>query len=151
VGPDLPDGVVTGEPATVANRIRSLKVLSSGCVSETYLSTALDRLRVPLVPETIIATFNDDQVQAMLKLASQPLAMTLQILLDTGLRISETLRLAWDDVLEGVLRVRDGRGGDQRVVPMGQTLDAGIRGYRDRGRPGPRGAGKAPLLLWCVA
>ncbi len=135
-------GLAVGRrPATVANRVRALKVLSHWCEDEGYLAAdPLARLRRPAVPRTIIATFNDDQVRAMLEAAPPPLAMTLRILLDTGLHISEAVGMACDDVLGGPLRVT-GKGGDERVVPIGQTLDAALRRYRDRGRPGPRGKG----------
>lgn len=141
-------GLTVGRrPATVANRVRSLKVLSRWCVEEQYLAAdPLARLRVPAVPRTIVATFSDDQVRVMLEAAPPALAMTLRILLDTGLRISEAVGLACDDVLDGFLRVT-GKGGDERVVPVGRTLDAALRRYRDRGRPGARGTGAEPLLL----
>lgn len=141
-------GLAVGRrPATVANRIRALKVLSRWCVEEGYLAAdPLARLRRPAVPRTIVATFSDDQVRALLGAAPPPLAITLRILLDTGLRISEAIGLACGDVLEGFLRVT-GKGGHERVVPIGQTLDATLRRYRDRARPGPRGRGDEPLLL----
>jgi integrase/recombinase XerD len=100
---DLKEG---RRPATVANRIRGLKVLSNWCVTETYLATdPLARLHCPRIPRTIVVTFSEDQVRVMLQLASPALAMTLRILLDTGLRISEAVGLTCDDVLDGYLRV----------------------------------------------
>jgi site-specific recombinase XerD len=141
-------GLAVGRrPATVANRIRALKVLSTWCVDEGYLAAdPLARLRRPSVPRTAIIPFSEAQVRALLEAAPPPLAITLQILLDTGLRISEAVGLCSDDVLEGFLRVT-GKGGHERVVPVGRTLEAALRRYRDRGRPGPRGAGRDALLL----
>lgn len=69
--------------------------------------------------------------------------MSLQILLDTGLRISEAVGLDCDDVIEGFLRVRDGPLYRARPVDrlrsrwarlfVWQTAEAGADGRR----PGP--------------
>lgn len=113
------------KPATVANRVRSLRVFSRWCVDEGYLRTdPLERLRRPRVPRLVVEPFSEAQVVALLAAAPRPLGITLRILLDTGLRISEATGLAAGDVRDGYLRVR-GKGGHERLVPVGRSLTAG--------------------------
>ena len=67
-------GLAVGRrPATVANRVRALKVLSHWCEDEGHLAAdPLARLRRPTSPRTIIATFSDDQVRALLETPHRP-------------------------------------------------------------------------------
>lgn len=135
------------KPATVANRVRSLRVFSRWCVAEGYLRVdPLARLRRPHVPRVVIEPFTESQVLAMLAAAPPPLAITLRILVDTGVRISEAIGLAVGDVREGYLRVT-GKGGHERLVPVGRTLAAALRRYVERERPRPVERPDEPLLL----
>lgn len=134
-------------PATVANRVRALKVLSRWCVSEGYLrDDHLIRLRRPSVPRTVVEPFTDDQVRVMLGAAPTALAITLRILLDTGLRISEAVGLELRDVGGGYLRVT-GKGGHERLVPIGRELNAALRRYVSRERRSRTTEPSEPLLL----
>lgn len=135
------------KPATVANRVRSLRVFSRWCVDEGYLrADPLGRLRRPHVPRVVIEPFSDAQVLALLAAAPPLLAITLRILLDTGVRISEATGLAADDVRDGYLRVT-GKGGHERLVPVGRTLAAALRRYLERERPRRVERPDEPLLL----
>jgi len=134
------------KPATVANRVRSLRVFGRWCVDEGYLrSDPLARLRRPLVPRVVIEPFSDTQVLALLGAAPVPLAITLRILFDTGVRISEATGLRVADVRDGYLRVR-GKGGHERLVPVGRLLAAALRRYLERERPRAERPDE-PLLL----
>ncbi|SDS09673.1 site-specific tyrosine recombinase XerD [Corynebacterium timonense] len=61
----------------------------------------------------------------------------LEMLYGTGARVSEVLALAVDDVAEneGVLSVT-GKGGKQRLVPLGGAGRDAVEAYLVRGRPG---------------
>ena len=85
-----------------------------------------------------------DEVTRLLEAAGgdgTPLALRdralLELLYGTGARISEVTGLSVDDLerSSGLLRL-DGKGGKQRVVPVGL-----LRAGRGRGLPGPRPAG----------
>lgn len=69
----------------------------------------------------------------------------LELLYGTGLRASEALHLGIGDVdlSEGVLFVRHGKGGKDRVVPFGERVRHAIRGYLREERP----AWTGPLFL----
>jgi integrase/recombinase XerD len=61
----------------------------------------------------------------------------IELLYGTGLRASEALRLGIDDVdlSEGMLFVRQGKGGKDRVVPFGERVRQAIRVYLREERP----------------
>jgi integrase/recombinase XerC len=59
------------------------------------------------------------------------MAITLRIFVGTGVRLGEATGLRSSDVGDRQLRVL-GNGGDERTVPYGRTLDAGLRRYLSR-------------------
>ncbi len=57
----------------------------------------------------------------------------LEVAYSCGVRVSELVGLNWDDIDEGlgVLRVR-GKGGKERIVPVGAAALAALQAYRSR-------------------
>ncbi len=96
------------------------------------------------------------QVAALLEAPdpSTPLGLRdralLELLYGTGARISEAVGLAVDDLdrSEGVVRL-DGKGGKQRVVPVGSYAGRAVEDYLVRSRPvlAAAGSGTPALLL----
>lgn len=72
----------------------------------------------------------------------------LELLYACGLRVSELtgLRLAAYGARQGVLRVR-GKGGKERIVPVGDEARAWLERYLARGRPLLVGAAEPPWLF----
>ncbi len=74
----------------------------------------------------------------------------LELLYSTGARISEAVGLDLDD-LDATHRtvLLDGKGGRQRLVPIGRPALAALEAYLVRGRPGllARGRGSAAVFL----
>ena len=135
------------KPATVAARARALRVFGNWIEAEHYVrSNPLERLQIPKVPRTIVQTFTADQMTDLLAAAPAPLAITLRIFLDTGVRLGEATGLCLSDVGDGQLRVL-GKGGDECAVPYGRTLDAALRRYLNRERPDNLSQPGDPLLL----
>jgi integrase/recombinase XerD len=70
---------------------------------------------------------------------STPLAMRdraiVELLYATGIRNAELRALAVSDVSEGTLAIRAGKGGKDRVVPMGKVAAAALSDYLQEARP----------------
>jgi integrase/recombinase XerD len=122
--------------------------------------TAVDparEVRPPAPARRLPKAIRVDQVEALLAAAgaeATPLALRdralLEVLYGTGARISEAVGLDVDDLdLEaGSVRL-DGKGGKQRVVPVGSYARSAVEGYLVRARPGlaARGRGTPALFL----
>ncbi len=76
----------------------------------------------------------------------------LELLYGTGARISEVVGLAVDDLdrVEGLVRL-DGKGGKQRVVPVGSYASQAVEAYVVRGRPALAAAGLGTPALFLNA
>ena len=135
-------------PASVGNAIAGLKVFSHWLVAEDYLRTdPLGRLRKPRTQPPVIRPLARDQGLALLAASTPHLRPVLMLLLDTGLRISEATALRVADVRGGVIHVRCGKGGRERLVPAGRQLQAAIDRYLSRGRASRIRSDQDPLFL----
>jgi integrase/recombinase XerD len=124
--------------------------------------TAVDparEVRPPAPARRLPKAIRVDQVEALLAAAgaeATPLALRdralLEVLYGTGARISEAVGLDVDDLdLEaGSVRL-DGKGGKQRVVPVGSYARSAVEGYLVRARPGLAAAGRGTPALFLNA
>jgi integrase/recombinase XerD len=72
----------------------------------------------------------------------------LEVLYATGLRVSELVALKAPDVnLAGGYLTSTGKGGKQRLVPLGDRAAEAIRGYQEASRPALARAGSPPRLF----
>jgi integrase/recombinase XerD len=73
----------------------------------------------------------------------------LELLYGTGARISEAVGLSVDDIdLADASVVLHGKGGKDRIVPLGQYARAAIDAYVVRGRPALAAAGRGVAALF---
>jgi integrase/recombinase XerD len=117
------------------------------------------RVRPPAPPRRLPKAITVEEVERLLTAAGQPqtpLALRdralLEVLYGTGARISEAVSLAVDDLDrdEGVVRLA-GKGGKQRIVPVGSyALDA-VQAYLVRARPVLAAAGRGTPALFLNA
>jgi integrase/recombinase XerD len=113
-------------------------------------------VRPPAAARRLPKAITVDQVEALLEAAGfdqTPLALRdralLEVLYGTGARISEAVGLDVDDLDLDSAGVRlDGKGGKQRIVPVGSYARAAVEAYLVRARPVLAAAGRGtPALL----
>ena len=122
----------------------------------------------PAVPKRLPKAITVDQVERLLQAAGVedgPRALRdralLEILYGTGARISEAVGLDVDDLMVGetsqssrhvsdVVRLR-GKGGKERLVPLGSFARAAVDAYLVRGRPALAEAGRGNAALFLNA
>lgn len=110
----------------------------------------------PSLPRRLPRTLTVDEVERLLAGCGGdgPVAVRdralLELLYSTGARISEAVGLNLDDLdlAQRTVLLR-GKGGRQRIVPVGRPAIAAIEAYLVRGRPAlaTRGKGTSALLL----
>lgn len=104
---------------------------------------ALLRVRSPKVAQTEPETFSAAEQEIVLRSARAGWPrIALQILLGTGMRVSELCALVLEDVEEddnaSFLKVRRGKGAKFRRVPISRHLQRELARYLNRGRPACR-------------
>lgn len=143
--------------ATTANRRLAvlrryyLWALRHGIVSHDPCLTLKAAKQAARFPKTL----SEDQVDALLQApdAGNPLGLRdramLETLYATGLRVTELISLGVLDVslTEGVVRVTGGKGGKDRLVPLGQEAMHWIERYIQESRPDLLGARRADALF----
>jgi site-specific recombinase XerD len=131
---------------TVQGYVRTLKAFFSWATREGYLdSNPMAKIPVPKSMAKVISTFSPEQI---VKLSSacqhehgngiRNLTMLL-LMLDCGLRVSEMVSTDLEDVnlTEGLIKIRAGKGGKERVVPVGSFVQKMLWKYVNSSRPQP--------------
>ena len=99
---------------------------------ETTLKKKLNILDIvrPRSSKRLPVVLSQDEVKSILNLVERPLyRMALTIIYACGLRISEGVRLTTSDIdgKRNLLRVRDGKGGKDRYVPLHKSAQELLR------------------------
>jgi integrase/recombinase XerC len=151
-------------PATVARRLATLRTFFAFALARGWLDRDPARaLRGPRLRRRLPRVLREDEAAALVEAPTGPAARPrppalrlrdraiLECLYGSGLRVEELCRLEVSDLDlgGGTLRVR-GKGGRERVVPVGEYAREAVAAYLAEGRPklaGPR-SGRA---LWLGA
>ncbi len=130
-------------PSSVAARVRTIRAFGTWVASELDLAANPVRgVPVPRVPDLLVPSLRDADVLALVRAldagSQQPerdRAIVL-LLLDTGLRLSEAagVRVCDLDLVEGRCRVM-GKGGRERIVPVGRKTRRALRQWLARRSP----------------
>jgi integrase/recombinase XerD len=115
-------------------------------------------VRPPAPPRRLPKAISVDDVERLLEAAGfdgTPLALRdralLEILYGTGARISEAVGLDVDDLIDRDAVVLRGKGGKERVVPVGSYARKAVDDYLVRARPALAAAGRGTPRLFLNA
>jgi integrase/recombinase XerD len=151
-------------PASIARAVVAVRSLHRFAVADGLALTdpAAD-VRPPRPARRLPKALTLDQVQLMLDLPSTETAeglrdaALLELLYGTGGRISEVVDLDVDDLTRALAGPPDelaglrvlGKGGKERIVPLGSYARRAVEAYLVRGRPAlsAKGRGTPALLL----
>lgn len=144
--------------ASVARALSSVRGFHRFCLDEGYTTADVSaETKPPKLPLRLPKAIGIEQVEALLEASGgdDPLALRdralLELLYATGARVSEAVGLNVDDMLAAdetdVVRLW-GKGGKQRVVPLGSYARAAIDAYLVRARPGMSAKGPATPALF---
>jgi len=163
------------KPLTASSQSRilsSIRGFHKFLVEESVLETDVTvDLAPPKLPKRLPKAITIDQMAALLAAVEGEEDVRvrdralLELLYATGARITEAVSLNVDDVLgdDGLIRLR-GKGGKQRIVPVGSYARAALDAYLVRVRPvysakglatpalflGPRGARVSRQMAWLI-
>jgi integrase/recombinase XerD len=130
---------------TINCYLRAIRAFWSWLISEDVIDTnPFDRLKVPKPPKKVILPFSESQMRSLIDMIDthSPIGFRdwtlILTLLDTGLRVTELVELKMEDtsITQRCLKVW-GKGGKERVVPIGGTVQRAIAKYISRYRPEP--------------
>ena len=147
------EGLAASSASRIASSLRSWHrfLVDEGVVADD----ATIELRAPKPSSRLPKALTIEEVERLIDAAggNDPAALRdralVELLYATGARISEAVGLDVDDVLDrDFVRVR-GKGGKQRLVPLGSHAQAAIEAYLVRARPifSARGAADPALFL----
>ena len=155
------------EASSIARRLVAVKIFHRFLVKEGHLQEDITNvLESPRLWKRLPHFLTGEEMQALLKAPDRTKALglrdaaLLECLYATGMRVSETVYLTTEDAnLEsGFVRCR-GKGGKERIVPIGRKAAAVVKEYLVKIRPkqkpktnhlfiGRRGCGMTRQFVW---
>jgi integrase/recombinase XerD len=136
------------KPRSSARLLSCLRQFYQFCLREGWLSADPSaRIDAPRIGRPLPKSLTEAEVEALLKAPNldDPEGLRdrtmLELLYATGLRVSELVGLRPEQVslTQGVIRVV-GKGGKERLVPMGDEAQSWLERFSREGRPGLLGA-----------
>ncbi|MFA5258415.1 MAG: site-specific tyrosine recombinase/integron integrase, partial [Opitutales bacterium] len=131
--------------ASAARKVTAVRSLVRFMEKEGILKDNFsDRIKGPKLVRKLPGTMSIDELDRLMKApeAGTPQGMRdraiMELAYSSGLRVSEICALLLQDVdtREGVLRVSSGKGGKDRIVPMGRPACKALEKYISTARPG---------------
>ncbi len=170
-GTSEPDAITAADVAAFAAQLRTREVPLAATSVARMLSSVrgLHRFMLeegivqvdvsvdakpPKAPMRLPKAISVEQMTAVLAAVEgdEPVALRdaalLELLYATGARVSEAVALNVDDVIEGDVVRLFGKGGKQRIVPVGRFARDAIQAYLVRARPALSMRGRATPALF---
>ncbi len=150
-------------PNTIHGFFQVVRAFANWADREGYpVDRGLLKVRPPKVPQVEMETYSDTQLAAIFQAAPQGWSrLAIQILLGTGMRISELAALTLEDVEDDgevvFLKIKRGKGAKFRRVPVSSRLRRELTRYLNRGRSETQASelfvlsDGRPVTLMCVA
>jgi site-specific recombinase XerD len=129
--------------ATIHGHVRTLRAFFSWLVKEEFIQeNPTTGLKPPKLDYKVATILSDEEIRTIINIFNpkQPSDVRNQtifmMLLDSGLRIGEIVRLKTDDLRldEGIIKVL-GKGKKERFVPIGSNTQKALQRYLFRYRP----------------
>lgn len=109
--------------------IKGIKAFYQYLVKEGYTDKNItDKVALLKTPTTLIKTPTDNEIEGMLKsydfsdFLNARNKCILSVLVDTGIRNLELCNIKIDDVKDGYIVIKHGKGNKERVVPISKNL-----------------------------
>lgn len=141
--------------SSVARVLSSVRGLHRFLADEGAIEADVSReLRPPKLPMRLPKAIPVDDIEALIAAAGgeEPVALRdtalLELLYATGARVSEAVSLNVDDLVDEEVVRLFGKGGKQRVVPLGSYARRAIDAYLVRARPTLSARGSATPALF---
>jgi site-specific recombinase XerD len=128
-------------PTSVGDYCRVIRVFARFCIDHGWLeSSAILNVRGPRQPKHAPRAFTEDEEAQLLKACTcERDRVLVRFVIETGLRRAEVASLRVDDIVQGnagwLIRVRNGKGGKDRVVPIGDAFARLLHRYIAKVRP----------------
>lgn len=125
---------------SVHTYLRAVKAFYNWLINEELIPDCSRKLKLVKQDRKVIVPLSDDEIKKLLDcFCSDVLDLRnkciVVLMLDSGLRLGEVVRLRLDDVYDNFVVV-NGKGSKQRVVPLGQTCRALLSEYIENFRLG---------------
>ena len=143
--PFTPAQVDVLSPRTVQCHVRALKAFSSWLYSEGHTKeNRFKNLKLPKTPIKVMEPLTPEEIDNIIKRINIKTRVGARnsaifvMLLDTGLRASEEAAITLNNLnlTDGYVKVL-GKGGKERIVPMGKYVRMVLWSYIDKIRPEP--------------
>lgn len=130
-------------PRSTARQLSSIRHYYRHLVREGRIADdPSDRIEMPRLGRPLPKSLSEDEVERLLAVPDPETTLglrdrtMLEVLYASGLRVSELVRLRLDeiDVRQGVVRII-GKGGRERLVPIGDEAQAWVARFLRDGRP----------------
>lgn len=140
---------------TIHGHVRTLRAFFNWLIKEEFIrENPTTSLKPPKLGQKVITILSDEEIKTVINTFNpkQPSDARNQaifmLLIDTGLRIGEAIRLKMHDLhlSEGILKVM-GKGKKERFVPIGNNSQKVIQRYLFRYRPKPINQDSGYLFL----
>jgi len=131
--------------STIARKVAALKSFFHFLITEGLIgddpTMSLDS---PKVKKRLPRTLTGEDVEKLLTATTREVGpkaqrdtALLELLYATGMRVTELVTLAMDDVnlVAAIVRVRHGKGNKERIIPIHERAVAALKVYVERGRP----------------